>query len=58
VTNIKWKMLFLPDFVIHRVFLKGGYGDCVSVGWKTMAMSSQSHSLYARPVDQASGASR
>jgi hypothetical protein len=38
--NDKWKMLFPPDFVIHRDFLKGGYGDCASVGWKTGAVSS------------------
>ena len=28
--NDKQRMLFLHDFVNHRVFLKGGYGDCAS----------------------------
>jgi hypothetical protein len=58
MANDKWKLLFSPDSVIHRVFLKGEYGDCISVGSKTRVISSQSHLLYATPATQASGASR
>jgi hypothetical protein len=46
-------MLSLPDFVIHRVFLNSGYGDCISVGSKTRAISSQSYLPYATPAAQA-----
>jgi len=54
----KWKLLFHPDSVVHRVFLKGEYGDCISVGSKTRVISSQTHLLYATPAAQDIGASR
>jgi hypothetical protein len=54
----KWKLLFPPDSVVHRVFLKGEYSDCISFGSITKVISSRSHLLYATPAAQDIGASR
>jgi hypothetical protein len=48
MANDKWELLFPPDSVIHRVFLKGEYGDCISVGSKTRVISSQTISSMLR----------
>jgi hypothetical protein len=51
-------LLFPPDSVVHRVFLKGEYSDCISFGSITKVISSRSHLLYATPAAQDIGASR